>query len=144
MPAACRVEPALVDGLAGRRVGAFGLPIGHDPEIHFGVCPPAASVLPFGVIRRVEPSASRFEFATTAGVDTITELCERTNYAQHPCLAGQVDLRLAFDDAVAVTTVTLSGSPSDTSVLESLAYEVLFACATEELVDPSWTTTPLT
>ena len=101
-------------------------------------------MLPFGVIRRVEPSASRFEFATTVGVDTITELCKRTNYAQHPCLAGQVDLRLAFDDAVAVTTVTLSGTLPDTSVLESLAYEVLFACATEELVDPSWTTTPLT
>ena len=135
---------ALVDSLAGRRLSAFGLPIGHDPEIHYGVCPHGATVLPFGVIRRVEASGSRFEFATTTGVDTITELCATTNYAQHPCLAGQVDLRLAFDDAVAVTVATLSGSSPDTSVLESLAYEMLLACATEELVDPSWTRTPLT
>jgi hypothetical protein len=135
---------ALVDSLAGRRVSAFGLPTGHDPEIHFGVCPQGATVLPFGLIRRVDPTGCRFEFATTVGVDTITELCEGTNYAQHPCLAGQVELRLAFDEAVAVTAVTLSGSPSDTNVLESLAYEMLLACATEELVDPAWTTTPLT
>ena len=134
---------ALVDCLAGRRVSAFGLPIGHDPEIHY-VVPQAASLLPFRVIRHVEPSGSRFEFATTAGVETINELCGRTNYAQHPCLAGEVDLRLAFDDAIAVTAVTLSGSPADTSVLESIAYEVLLACATEELADPVWTTTPLT
>ena len=83
-------------------------------------------------------------FATTVGIDSITELCEDTNYAQHPCLAGPVDLRLVFDDAVAVTAVTLRGSPSDASVLENLAYEMLLACATEELVDPSWTRAPLT
>ena len=133
---------ALVDCLAGRRVSAFGLPIGHDPEIHYGV-PHPASVLPFGVIRRIEPSGRRFEFATTASVDTISELCGRSHFAQHPCLVGKVDLRLVFDDAVAVTAVTLSGSPSDTSVLENIAYEVLLACAGEELADPAWTTTLL-
>jgi hypothetical protein len=131
---------ALVDSLAGRRVSAFGLPIGDDPEIHFGVGREAA-VLPFGIIRRADGSSSRFEFATTVAVECITDLCHRTNYSHHPCLSDEVHLRLAFDDAVAVTTVTLSGVPSDARVLENLAYEMLLGCATEELAHPAWTTT---
>ena len=95
-------------------------------------------------MRRVDRSGSRFEFATTAALETITDLCEGTNYSHHPCLGGGVDLRLAFDEAVAVTTVALSGSSGDTRVLENLAYEMLLGCATEELVDPAWTTTALT
>ena len=103
-----------------------------------------AEVLPFGIVRRVDPSISRFEFATTVPVETITDLCQSTNYSHHPCLGGDVDLRLAFDDAVAVTTVALSGIPADTRLLENLVYEMLLGCAVEELVDPAWTTTPLT
>ena len=135
---------ALVDSIAGRGVSAFGLPVGSDPEIHYGVGCPAAAVLPFGVVRRIESASSRFEFATTVGVSSIGDLCRRTSYSHHPCLGGEIDLRLAFDEAVAVTSVTLSGSPSDTHLLENLAYEMLLACATEELVDPAWTTTALT
>lgn len=131
---------ALVDSLAGRSVSAFGLPTGNDPEIHFGVGRDAA-VLPFGIVRRTDRSASRFEFATTVAVERITDLCQHTNYSHHPCLSDEVDLRLAFDDAVAITTVTLSGVSSDTRVLENLAYEMLLGCAAEELVDPAWTTT---
>lgn len=134
---------ALVDRIAGRGVSAFGLPVGDDPEIHFGVGGDAA-VLPFGIVRRVDPSGSRFEFATTVALERITDLCEGTNYSHHPCLGGGVDLRLAFDEAVAVTTVALSGLPGDTRVLENLAYEMLLGCATEELVDPTWTTTAFT
>ena len=135
---------ALVDRIAGRRVSAFGLPVGDDPEIHFGVGGDDAAVLPFGIVRRVDPSGSRFEFATTVALERITDLCEGTNYSHHPCLGGDVDLRLAFDEAVAVTTVALSGSPGDTRVLENVAYEMLLGCATEELADPAWTTTALT
>jgi hypothetical protein len=134
---------AVVDNIAGRAVSAFGLPVGNDPEIHFGVGNGAA-VLPFGIVRRVDTSIARFEFATTVPVDTIKELCQDTNYSHHPCLGGDVDLRLAFDEAVAVTTVALSGVPADTRVLENLVYEMLLGCATEELVDPAWATTPLT
>lgn len=101
-------------------------------------------MLPFGIVRRADPTGTRFEFATTVPVECITERCERTNLTHHPCLCDTVDLRLAFDEAVAVTTVTLSGSPSDTRVLENLAYEMLLGCATEEIVDPAWTTTPST
>ena len=136
---------ALVDSIAGRSVSAFGLPIGHDPEIHYGVVGgTAGAVLPFGIVRRVDQRSSCFDFTTTVPVDDITALCRRTNYAQHPCLSGEVDLRLAFDEAVAVTTVTLRGPTDDTRVLENLAYEMLLGCATEELVDPAWATTPLT
>ena len=134
---------AVVDNIAGRAVSAFGLPVGDDPEIHFGVGN-GASVLPFGIVHRLDTSSSRFEFATTVSVDKITDLCTDTSYSHHPCLGGHVDLRLAFDDAVAVTTVVLSGIPADTRVLENLVYEMLLGCATEELVDPAWTTTPLT
>jgi hypothetical protein len=134
---------AVVDNIAGRSVSAFGLPVGNDPEIHLDVGN-GAEVLPFGVVRRVDPSSSRFEFATTVPVETITDLCHNTNYSHHPCLDGDVDLRLAFDDAVAVTTVALSGVPADARVLENLVYEMLLGCAAEELVDPAWTTTPLT
>lgn len=95
-------------------------------------------------MRHADATRTRFEFATTVPVDCITELCERTNYSHHPCLCDGVDLRLSFDEAVAVTTVTLSGSPTDTQLLENLAYEMLLGCATEEIVDPAWTTTPLT
>jgi len=135
---------ALVDRVAGRGVSAFGLPVGDDPEIHIGVGGEDAVVLPFGIVRRVDRSGSRFEFATTVAVEQITHLCQRTNYSHHPCLGGVVDLRLAFDEAVAVTTVALSGSPGDARVLENLAYEMLLGCATEELVDPAWTTTAST
>jgi hypothetical protein len=100
--------------------------------------------LPFGIVRRLDTTSSRFEFATTVPVETITGLCQGTNYSHHPCLSGDVDLRLAFDDAVAVTTVALSGTPADTRVLENLVYEMLLGCAAEEFVDPAWTTTPLT
>jgi hypothetical protein len=144
----CQVRMALaraiVDSIAGRGVSAFGLPVGSDPEIHFGVGGEGAAVLPFGIVRRVDRTGGRFEFATTVPVERITDLCQRTNYSHHPCLSGEVDLRLAFDEAVAVTTVALSGSPGDTRVLENLAYEMLLGCATEELVDPAWTTTALT
>ena len=43
---------ALVDSIAGRSVSAFGLPVGDDPEIHFGVGGDDAAVLPFGIVRR--------------------------------------------------------------------------------------------
>ena len=83
----------------------------------------------------------RLDRATRLGLDGARR---HDYYAQHPCLVGKVELRLVFDDAVAVTAVTLSGSRSDTNVLESIAYEVLLACASDELDDPAWTTTHLT
>jgi hypothetical protein len=134
---------AMADRIAGRRVRAFGLPVGDDPEIHFGVTPSCATVLPFGVIGRIDAGGSSFEFATTRRVATIRELCDRRREGHHPCVGGEVALRLAFDEALAVTTVRVSGAAADTNVLDNLAYETLLACATEELVDPVWATTPL-
>lgn len=64
---------------------------------------------------------------------------------------GLQPARVNFDEPVdtplAVTSICasrLSGIPADTRVLENLVYEMLLGCAAEELVDPAWTTTPLT
>jgi hypothetical protein len=134
---------AMVDRVAGRQVRAFGLPVGTDPEIHYGVTPPRAVVLPLGLIRRVEPSTTRLEFATTLPMRTTRELCDHHDVS-HPCVDGAIDVRLSADDALAVTTVTVSGTAHHTNLLENFAYELLVACATEELVDPDWATMPLT
>jgi hypothetical protein len=135
---------AMVDRIAGRAVQAFGLPVGDDPQIHFGVTPPCATVLPFGLIRRVDAASSRFEYATTLPPATIRELCDQRDESAHPSLAGPIDVRLAADEMLAITTVTVIGAASDTNALEALSYELLLAGATEELADPEWATMPLT
>ena len=47
---------AFVDSIAGRGVRAFGLPVGHDPEIHYGIGCGVGAVLPLGLVHRVDDS----------------------------------------------------------------------------------------